>query len=768
MNNDTDDTEGPGFEEPFEGENQEPTGPADRGKEQPGNGNANGADPTEHTNEASGANRKADGADHGDPSGDEAARNVGGDAGDAGDDVPGEDFSEKENSADASAKPNGKEESTSPFGDTYAEGTWRDDLPTVAQAKAIPLSVFTPPALRALGRLYAADVSECWGVIRQLVAAAKDPAVTETKLQKLAEKAARQWRKEQKQAETKDDAGGSSKAPSQTTQLVNLAKGVEFAHTDMEVEVARYPVDGHLEAARIGSETFTKWLRFRFYQETKTSPRSEALKEAVEDLKARALFEGPEVAVHVRVGFASEVVWYLDLGSPDHSVVEITAAGWRVIPQSPIWFPRSPSMQPLPIPQRGGKLSELRPFLNLRDGTTDLPEALKKRKRHQQRHDEAVAKDDDYVLSVGHLICTLNPIISYPILAFIGPHGSGKTTVKRVHRRLIDPNRTESKLLPRSADDIMIGAQYSWVQSFDNVSPPVPEESGDALCVVATGGSKEKRRLYTDDEGHVIAVRRPIIMTGILDILTRPDLVSRALFREVVEIPPKQRITEKKFWKAFDKVHPRVLGALLDVVVRGLGQPEPDLDELPRMADAAAWVARCEAALGWEPGTFADAMKRNAQDSLDILLGGDPVADAVRELMDELTRQPDGTKLWEGLVTDLMQALRKKLGEGVYRTRGLPKAPNILSGALRRASPALAKIGLLVRLQHTNQGSAVTLFIDKLPPEEPDQTGAGAGAAKHNRDERHPADSKAAAADGGAADGSDTQKKSGASSSLSD
>jgi hypothetical protein len=193
---------------------------------------------------------------------------------------------------------------------------------------------------------------------------------------------------------------------------------------------------------------------------------------------------------------------------------------------------------------------------------------------------------------------------------------------------------------------------------------------------------------------------------------------------------------------------------LLNVVVHGLGQPEPDLDELPRMADAAAWLARCEPALGWEPGTFTDAMKRNAEDSLDILLGGDPVADTVRELMDDQITQPDGTRLWEGLVTDLMQALRKKIGEGVYRTRGLPKQANILSGALRRASPALAKVGLLVRLQHTNKGSAVTLFIDKPPPEEPDPTGVGDGAGNHNRDKYRPADSEA---DGGSADGSDAQ-----------
>jgi hypothetical protein len=322
----------------------------------------------------------------------------------------------------ASSGPNGKAAGNghakdSPFGDDDSGDGWRADLPTAAQAKANPLSVVTPPALRALGRLYEENVSKCWGLIRQLVAAAHDPAekrpaLTEATLRKLVEKAARQWRKEQQQAEAKDEAGDGDKEQSQATQLISLARGVECAHTDMDVEVARYPVGGHREAARIGSDTFTKWLRFRFYQETKGAPRSEALKGAVEALKARALFDGPEVKTHLRVGYASDDIWYLDLGTPDHSVVEITAAGWRVLQQSPIWFLRSPSMLPLPEPQSGKNLDALRPFLNLRDGTTDLPEALTKRADYQKRRKEAVDNDDDFIISVGQLLCALNPVIS--------------------------------------------------------------------------------------------------------------------------------------------------------------------------------------------------------------------------------------------------------------------------------------------------------------------------------------------------------------------
>ena len=62
------------------------------------------------------------------------------------------------------------------------------------------------------------------------------------------------------------------------------------------------------------------------------------------------------------------------------------------------------------------------------------------------------------------------------------------------------------------------------------------------------------------------------------------------------------RRDEAQFWREFEQVRPRVLGALLDPTAAGLRNlPNVRLDQLPRMADFAIWVSACEEGLGMKP-----------------------------------------------------------------------------------------------------------------------------------------------------------------------
>jgi hypothetical protein len=115
-------------------------------------------------------------------------------------------YTDTESASASGGAANGKDED-SPFGDQQDPDAWRADLPTVETVKAAPLSVFSPKALRALGRLYAEDVGLCLGLIRDLVATAgaDNPEITVPKLRDQVEKAAAQWRREQKQADQEDE-----------------------------------------------------------------------------------------------------------------------------------------------------------------------------------------------------------------------------------------------------------------------------------------------------------------------------------------------------------------------------------------------------------------------------------------------------------------------------------------------------------------------------------------------------------------------------------
>src|SRR3974390_2283279 len=170
----------------------------------------------------------------------------------------------------------------------------------------------------------------------------------------------------------------------------------------------------------------------------------------------------------------------------------------------------------------------------------------------------------------------------------------------------------------------------------------------DALCRLATGGSFAVRQLYTDDEEVLFEAARPILLNGIEEVVSRPDLGDRAIFLTLAPIEETQRRPESELWRVFEIERPRILGALLDAVVQGLRALDGvHLSRLPRMADFALWATACEPAL-WPVGTFARAYAANRRAALENIIEADPVANRVRTMMANRT-------LWTGSASDLLQ-----------------------------------------------------------------------------------------------------------------
>jgi hypothetical protein len=58
----------------------------------------------------------------------------------------------------------------------------------------------------------------------------------------------------------------------------------------------------------------------------------------------------------------------------------------------------------------------------------------------------------------------------------------------------------------------------------------MPPWISDALCRLASGGSFAARRLYTDEDEVLLSAARPVVLSGIEEVITRPDLADRAIF----------------------------------------------------------------------------------------------------------------------------------------------------------------------------------------------------------------------------------------------
>ena len=194
------------------------------------------------------------------------------------------------------------------------------------------------------------------------------------------------------------------------------------------------------------------------------------------------------------------------------------------------------------------------------------------------------------------------------------------------------------------------------VWCLDNLSG-LPAWLSDGLCRLATGGGHSARQLYSDGEEFTLAVKRPVILTGIDDVATRPDLAERALQIELETISDDRRIPEKELWRRFEAARPVIFSAILNALTCALRElPNVRLDSLPRMADAALWATAGETAFGWQTGTFTAAYWQNLNEGAIASLDAHPVGVAIRQLL-------DGVQRWTGEAAQLLKVLNDSASE---------------------------------------------------------------------------------------------------------
>ena len=446
----------------------------------------------------------------------------------------------------------------------------------------------------------------------------------------------------------------------QADKLIALAAAANLFHTADGNCFADMDINGHRETWSVRSKGFRRWLTRRYFEEEEGAPSNEAISTALGMIEAHAHFNSSERVVCVRVG-GMEGKLYLDLGGTDWRAVEIDADGWRVIDNPPVRFRRSAGMQPLPVPKSGGTVGTLKLFLN-------------------------VKSDEDFVLAVAWLLATYRDRGPYPVLAVAGEQGSAKSTFTAILRSLIDPNTAPLRALPREDRDLFIAASNGHLLAFDNVSG-LPAWISDTLCRLASGGGFATRTLYSDLDETLFDASRPIILNGIEDIISRPDLAERSLLLTLQPIAEDMRRTEKELFAAFEKQRPYILGALLSAVSHGLKRlPDIRLAKLPRMADFALWGAACETAI-WADGAFWAAYSRNLEEATDSVIDADFVAGAIRILVIE---QPE----WAGSAVELLAIITETAGDRAAKAKDWPGTPKALTGRLRRASPLLRKLGI--------------------------------------------------------------------------
>jgi hypothetical protein len=462
----------------------------------------------------------------------------------------------------------------------------------------------------------------------------------------------------------KELLGAKRSAASEVARLVRESEALLF-HDRAGIAFASFETGGHQETWAIRSRQFRLFARRLYFRAKEESPSGNAITDGLATIEAEAIFDGPEIDVHLRIAGDRNTI-YIDLGDPDWKAIAITGTSWTVV-EHPVRFRRPRGMAPLPEPIRGGELTELERFLNL-------------------------GSDDDMRLVVGWLLAASRPTGNpYPAAVFHGEQGSAKSTTARALRELIDPSTVPLRAAPRDVRDLMISASNSWIVSFDNLSHLQPWLS-DALCRLSTGGGFSTRELYADDVEVILEAQRPVILNGIEELATRSDLLDRALLFNLPPIPKSKRRSEADFWRDYYHVRPRILGALCDTLTDALTQLNATtLPRLPRMADFALWVTAAESGLGWQSGAFLASYERNRGQGHELALEASVVGPPLLEVAEQG---------FEGTATELLELLIAKVDEKLVKQPDWPKNGRALSGLIKRLAPNLRALGYEVKQGH--------------------------------------------------------------------
>jgi len=458
----------------------------------------------------------------------------------------------------------------------------------------------------------------------------------------------------------------------QADVLVKLAeKRVDlFRGTDGRAYAAIQKED-HRETYEVGSTGFKNWLINAYRGSTGKVAKAEGLSNAMSCLAAKAS-SSTEKAIYTRIANTGNAI-YIDLCDEERNVVEVTAEGWSVIKDCPVYFRRTSGMAALPYPTRDGYLTDLKFFLNY--GTKE-----------------------NWILCVAWLLAALRGVKPFPVLIINGAQGSAKSTTSEALRRLVDPAKIMNlRALPKDERDLAVAAANTYLLSFTNVSYISPAMS-DALCRLVKGEGFSTRLLFTNADEAVFGAASPVCLDGIEDFAERADLLDRSLLVSLPLIVANQRRDEETFWQQYSEIQPGVFGALLDTLSFGLKNlPNVKLATSPRMADFARWIVACEPACPWKSGEFMEAYEASHSLADDIAFESSLVAQAIFQWF--------GSKEeWSGTATHLLHQLNDEIYKEYNQHKSWPTKPNALSNRLKRDLHTLASRGIKVTIPQKPTG----------------------------------------------------------------
>ena len=452
---------------------------------------------------------------------------------------------------------------------------------------------------------------------------------------------------------------------SQKSSENDVEKLSNFAQTQMEKIVisqgdnsriyALVRINHHIETMEVDkkNQKIIYWLQIAFHKATTQWHSEEACTNAIGFLRAKISMKEDIVRekIHIRAAYVFDEIYY-DLGSTDWKIIKITKDSINIVDYSkdmPVFFRSGKTGQQV-IPCLRPEGNPIEEFVNL-------------------------CRIPDTELFKVHLIANLIADIATPIMAIQGPAGSSKSTVSSMIKRIIDPsgNTLEDNLksIPHGEDNFVTSLVNTYFQVFENISH-IDQETSNMMCRAITGGSFDKRTLYTNGDVFTMSLKRKILINGIDFVINYADMADRSIIYELERVTDEVRKTDQIIENTFRKLLPDLLGQIfliLQNVLRIIDEVEMTSVKLPRMASFGVYGEAIYQVLGHKNGEFLEIYKKGITKNLEILYDANPIIPFLEELLQDKNECEIQSK-------DLYRQLKNFVGREGYNDKHLPQSPS--------------------------------------------------------------------------------------------
>lgn len=290
---------------------------------------------------------------------------------------------------------------------------------------------------------------------------------------------------------------------------------------------------------------------------------------------------------------------------------------------------------------------------------------------------------NDYQLFKVILPAFLVPEIAKPVMMFTGPPGSAKSTACRLIKMLLDPvsgMEYGGEFITKS-DQLFVTCLRNQVIISDNVQDPTAAQQ-DMMSRLTTGLNINARKLYTNDEMVSATFRRIQLVNGIQFTNLQADLIDRTLIWELDRVDDEQRSFESELFAKFEKLAPRIRGALFKAVFQMRNQKVTRVPEM-RLVDFARYAVRSGIVFGLEEETVQQFLTDKVNLQKDEALDASMVAIVLLSWLKDRSE-------WENTPTELYQELTKYVTDtgqhnigAIVKPKDWYPAPNLMTKDLR-------------------------------------------------------------------------------------